>query len=102
MQGEQWHQAAEALRRGDLEAAGLQPRERLLLDFVETVARHAYRVTDRQVDELRSAGWSDEQIAEAVYVTALFSLLVRLADAFDIHPAPEIEPSGRPPVLDAP
>lgn len=31
-------------------------------------------------------GWSDAQIAEAVYIGSLFNLFVRLADAFDIHP----------------
>ena len=45
---------------------------------------------------LRDVGWSDAQIAEAVYVGALFSLFVRLADAFDIHPNPMMDPDGRP------
>lgn len=90
---------AEALRAGDLDAAGLAPAERLLLEFVGTVTRHAYRVTDEQVDGLRAAGWKDEQIAEATYVAALFNLFVRLADTFDIHPDPTIEPSGVPPAV---
>lgn len=87
---------AEALRAGDLEAANLPPRERLLLEFVGTLTRHAHRITDQQVAELRSVGWSDAQIAEAVYDGALFNLFVRLADAFDIHPDPRIEPGGIP------
>ena len=37
MQGEQFGQAAEALRKGDLDAAGLDKPERLLLEFVETI-----------------------------------------------------------------
>lgn len=59
--------------------------ERLLLEFTGTVTRHAHRVTDAQVQSLRDVGWSDPQIAEAVYIAGLFNLLVRLADAFDIH-----------------
>ena len=88
---------AEALRNGDLDAAGLDRPHRLLLDFVETITRHAYRVTDEQVQELRDAGWSDEQIAEAAYDAALFNLFVRLADTFGIEPPAVYEPNGIPP-----
>jgi alkylhydroperoxidase family enzyme len=100
LQGEQYHRAAQALRAGDLDAAGLEPAERLLLEFVGTVTQHAYRVTDEQVQGLREAGWTDEQIAEAVYDAALFNLFVRLADAFDIHPPTLYEPDGPPLVLE--
>lgn len=96
MQGESFEQAAEALRNGDLESAGLPPAERLLLEFVETITRAAYRVTDEQVQGLRSAGWSDEQIAEAAYDAALFNLFVRLADTFGIEPPALYEPHGVP------
>ena len=96
MQGEQYSQAAAALRDGDLDAAGLTPKHRLLLEFVETLTRHAYRITDEQVHGLREAGWSDAQIAEAVYDGALFNLFVRLADAFDIHPDPSYDAAGVP------
>jgi alkylhydroperoxidase family enzyme len=96
LQGKEFEGAAEALRNGDLDAAGLPPQERLLLDFAGTIARAAYRVTDEQVEGLRGAGWTDEQIAEAAYVAALFSLFVRLADTFGIEPPAEYEPAGIP------
>lgn len=96
MQGEQFQGAAEALRNGDLDAADLTPPERLLLEFVGTIARAAYRVTDEQVERLRQVGWTDEQIAEAAYVAALFSLFVRLADTFGIEPPAVYEPNGIP------
>jgi alkylhydroperoxidase family enzyme len=102
LQGEQYSQAAAALRDGDLEAAGLAPKHRLLLEFVETLTRHAYRITDEQVQGLREAGWTDAQIAEAVYDGALFNLFVRLADAFDIHPDPSYDAAGVPAVLNRP
>ena len=86
MQGEQYGETAQALRDGDLDRAPVTPAERLLLEFVGTLTRHAYRITDEQVQGLRDAGWTDAQIAEAVYDGALFNLFVRLADAFDIHP----------------
>ena len=102
MQGEQFAPAAQALRDGDLDAAGLSPAERLLLDFVGTITRHAYRVTDEQVQGLRDVGWNDEQIAEAAYDAALFNLFVRLADTFGIEPPAMYEPDGIPRAVTTP
>ena len=99
MQGEAYTETARAIRAGDLDRATLTPAERLLLDFVGTLTRHAYRITDEQVQGLRDAGWTDPQIAEAVYVGALFNLFVRLADAFDIEPPPLYDSEGVPSVL---
>ena len=96
MQGEQFSETAKALRDGDLERAPVSPAERLLLEFVGTLTRHAYRITDEQVQGLRDVGWNDAQIAEAVYDGALFNLFVRLADAFDIHPPAVMDPEGVP------
>jgi alkylhydroperoxidase family enzyme len=96
LQGEAFGRVADALRDGDLDAAGLDRPERLLLEFAGTIAKAAYRVTDEQVQGLRDAGWTDEQIAEAAYVASLFSLFVRLADTFGIEPPPAYEPNGIP------
>jgi alkylhydroperoxidase family enzyme len=96
LQGEAFGEVAQALRDGDLDAARLDPPHRLLMEFVATITRHAYRVTDEQVQELRGAGWSDEQIAEAAYDAALFNLFVRLADTFGIEPPAMYEPDGIP------
>jgi len=102
LQGEQYSKAAAALRDGNLDAADLSAKHRLLLEFVETLTRHAYRITDAQVQRLREAGWTDAQIAEAVYDGALFNLFVRLADAFDIHPDPSYDAAGVPRILSQP
>jgi alkylhydroperoxidase family enzyme len=96
LQGEQFGEVAKALRDGDLARAPVSPAERLLLEFVGTLTRHAYRITDEQVQGLRDMGWTDAQIAEAVYDGALFNLFVRLADAFDIHPPAVMDPDGVP------
>ena len=96
MQGETHEKAAQALGDGDLDAAGLDRPERLLLEFAGTITKGAYRVTDEQVQGLRDVGWTDEQIAEAAYDAALFNLFVRLADTFDIEPPAVYEPDGIP------
>ncbi len=92
-------ETAAALRAGDLNLARITPAERLLLEFVETLTRHAYKITDEQVQGLRDVGWSDAQIAEAVYDGALFNLFVRLADAFGIHPPVDMDADGVPTAL---
>ena len=67
------------------------------------LSAHAwFHITDEQVDGLRHVGWSDEQIAEAVYDGALFNLFVRLADAFDIHPQARYDAAGVPAVVVSP
>ena len=102
MQDERFKPVADAVRDGDLDAAGLEPPERVLLDFVGTITTGAYRVTDEQVQGLRDAGWSDEQIAEAAYDAALFNLFVRLADTFGIEPPAVYEPDGIPKAVTRP
>ena len=74
----------DALSRREVETAPVTGAERALLRFVELVTRHAWRTTPEDVQRLRDAGWSDEQIAEAVYVTALFAFFNRVADAFGL------------------
>lgn len=75
----------EALGRGDLDAAPVTERERALLEFVALVTRHAYRTTDAHIEHLRQMEWTDPQIAECIYVTALFAFFNRVADAFGLE-----------------
>jgi alkylhydroperoxidase family enzyme len=48
------------------------------------ITNAASRSTAEDVQKLRDAGWSEDQIAEAVYVTALFAFFNRVADAFGV------------------
>ena len=75
-----------AILQGKLDGAGLTPAERALLDYAELVTKAAYRTTAEDVEKLRCAGWSEDQIAEAVYVTAMFGFFNRVADAFGVPP----------------
>ena len=73
-----------AIVEGKLDEAGLTAAERALLDYVELITRAAYRSTPEDVEKLRAAGWMEEQIAEAVYIAALFAFFNRVADAFGV------------------
>jgi alkylhydroperoxidase family enzyme len=74
----------QALLEGRMNEAGLSPAERVLMEYVELITQAAYRSTADDVQKLRDAGWKEEQIAEAVYITALFAFFNRVADAFGI------------------
>ena len=73
-----------AIVEGKLDEAGLTPAERALLEYVELITKAAYRSTGEDVQKLRDTGWREEQIAEAVYVTAMFAFFNRVADAFGV------------------
>ncbi|HEX3321792.1 MAG TPA: hypothetical protein VHR84_13880 [Terriglobales bacterium] len=57
-----------------------------MLDYAKLVTQAAYRTTPEDVQKLRDAGWSENQISEAVYITALFAFFNRVADAFGVPP----------------
>jgi alkylhydroperoxidase family enzyme len=81
----------QAIANGKLEEAGLSHAERALLDYVTKVTEAAYRTTNEDVQGLRDHGWTEPQIAEAVYITAMFAFFNRVADAFGIAPQGYLE-----------
>ena len=81
----------QALAQGKLEEAELSKAERALLDYVTKVTEAAYRTTPEDVQTLREHGWTEPQIAEAVYITAMFAFFNRVADAFGISPQGYLE-----------
>jgi alkylhydroperoxidase family enzyme len=81
----------QAIAEGRLEDAEIPPAERALLEYVTRVTEAAYRTTADDVQVLRDHGWSEPQIAEAVYITAMFAFFNRVADAFGIAPQGYLE-----------
>jgi len=62
-----------------------------MLEYVTKVTEAAYRTTPEDVQVLRERGWTEPQIAEAVYITAMFAFFNRVADAFGIPPQGYLE-----------
>jgi len=62
--------------------------------YVEQITKDAARSTHSDVQNLRDAGWTEDQIAEAVYITALFAFFNRVADAFGV-PSQDYLTKGR-------
>ena len=76
----------QAIFEGKLDEAGLTPAEMELMKYTELITQSASRSTSEDVQRLRDAGWSEDQISEAVYIIAMFAFFNRVADAFGIPP----------------
>jgi uncharacterized peroxidase-related enzyme len=85
--------------KGQAEKANLPEKERVLLQYVKVLTLEPAKVTDEQVDRLRKAGWTDDQISEASFVTALFAFFNRMAEAYGLDYA---ERGWFPPELRSP
>jgi uncharacterized peroxidase-related enzyme len=79
----------------DYTAADLEPRERAMLDFAVKLTKASADVTDADVDALREAGWTDEDIFDIAQVAAMFNFTNRLASGLGWEPNPEYVSLGR-------
>jgi alkylhydroperoxidase family enzyme len=75
-----------AVLEGRLDNSGLTAAERALMVYVKLITEASHRSTPDDVQKLRDTGWSENQIAEAVYIIAMFAFFNRVADAFGIPP----------------
>lgn len=71
--------------RDDYKRAGLDQKTVKLLEYAEKVTRHAYRVTDKDIQHLKEMGWMDREILEATAVAAHFNFINRMADALGVQ-----------------
>jgi uncharacterized peroxidase-related enzyme len=72
----------------DYTNAELTARERILCEFAEKLTRTPSAMTPQDLEQLRSAGLSDEEIHDAVQVISYFNYINRLADALGCDPEP--------------
>jgi alkylhydroperoxidase family enzyme len=56
------------------------------------LTRHPASIAQADIDELRSYGWDDPAISDAIQVIAYFNYINRVADAVGIDDEPEWEP----------
>ncbi|MGZ4787053.1 MAG: carboxymuconolactone decarboxylase family protein [Terriglobales bacterium] len=75
-----------AIMEGNVDHPGLTDSERALMRYAKLITETAPRSTHEDVQQLRDVGWSEDQIAEAVYIIALFAFFNRVADAFGVQP----------------
>ena len=99
------HQAALRLRTRDVALVeglsvnyrhlDLDPRDRAMLDFAVKLTKAPEACGPGDVEDLRAAGYSDEDILHIVEVTAIFNYNVRLATATGLFPNAEYHDLGR-------
>jgi uncharacterized peroxidase-related enzyme len=81
---------ADAVLHGDLDDPAIPDDIRALAELASTITQHAHRITDDDLDQVRSHGWDDPQVLEAVWVACLFNAIVRLADTFGLRDVGEL------------
>ena len=97
MQGES-DELVDAVAEGKLDSPVVGEKNRALLRYVEKLTLRQSEVRDADVQALRAAGWTDEEVFEASFVTALFAFFTRMADAYglDYPTGGYLPPAERP------
>lgn len=72
------------VRSGQVPAEATDKVKRLF-DFVHKLTLRPGELRRDDIDHLRDAGWTDEQIAECTYIAALFAFFNRVASAFGLE-----------------
>ena len=92
-------QAVDAVLACDRSSSTLTLQQRTLLDFADKITEHSQTITSEDIESMRSAGWSDLQIAETIHVTALFATFNRVVNAFGL-PSQQLLPTFEQEVSD--
>lgn len=66
------------------ETDGVDEKLRPILRFATKLTQTPEEVRQTDIDALRTAGWSDQSVEDAINVIALFNYVNRLVDAFGI------------------
>lgn len=77
----------EALER-DYITANLTPQERVMVDYVVKLTKDATKVSKRDHDGLRSAGFEDQAILQITLIASWFNYINRVADALGVGREP--------------
>jgi uncharacterized peroxidase-related enzyme len=72
----------------DYRKAGLPDKEVAMLAYAEKVTTNAHRVTQADIDHLRSVGFTDQQICDIALCAAFRCFLSRFVDAMGAIPEP--------------
>jgi uncharacterized peroxidase-related enzyme len=76
---------ADAVVSGSLDDPSIPTDIRVLAELARDISHHAHRITDDDLDKVRSHGWTQPQLLEAVWVACLFNGIVRLADTLGLY-----------------
>jgi uncharacterized peroxidase-related enzyme len=75
--------------------ADLTPRFRTILQFASRVNEPGFTASDDEIDELRAAGLTDDDIWDIAAIAAFFGFSNRMAGLMDMRPNVEFYTMGR-------
>jgi uncharacterized peroxidase-related enzyme len=75
--------------------AGLEPKERAMLDFAVKLTEASHLGSEDDVEALRGVGWTDEEIMDIAETAAMFNFTNRLASGLGWVPNEEYFSLGR-------
>jgi uncharacterized peroxidase-related enzyme len=79
----------------DHRSAAIPERMRAALDYAVKLTRDPTQMTQEDVQALRDAGWTDEDVMDIAEVTGMFNMSNRMASGLGWAPNPEYESLGR-------
>jgi uncharacterized peroxidase-related enzyme len=79
----------------DHDTAAIPERMKAALDYAVKLTREPAAMTAADVQRLRDAGWSDEDVMDIAEVTGMFNMSNRMASGLGWAPNPEYETLGR-------
>ncbi len=74
----------------DYRSAGLTAREVALLDFAVKLTKSPSDIERHDLDALRSHGFTDEQLVDAVHCIGYFNFINRVLDGLGVDPEPSM------------
>jgi uncharacterized peroxidase-related enzyme len=75
----------------DFRTSKLEPQHKALCEWAEKLTLRPAECTRADVDALKAAGWSEEQIVSAAQIIGYFNHLNRIADGLGIDLEPEMK-----------
>jgi uncharacterized peroxidase-related enzyme len=70
--------------RQDYRTAPIEPRDRVMLDYVAELTRDATKVTPEHHQRLRAVGFDDVGILQITLIASWFNYINRVADALGV------------------
>ncbi|MFQ5691504.1 MAG: carboxymuconolactone decarboxylase family protein [Nitrospinota bacterium] len=68
----------------DYRKAGVGAKDMAMLEYAEKITRNPSAVTERDIEKLRSHGWSDYEILEMACLASYRNYIARVANALGV------------------
>ena len=76
----------------DWHTVPLSEADKALCEFAAKLTRHQHYMTPADLDSLRTRGFNDRAIHDAVQVIGYFNYITRVADALGVEPEDFVQP----------